>query len=281
MMRFGVAQRAGFGVVMLSALTLAQSGQAAETVGFQVPAALTSGVMPSLSRALAAALGADILSAADVKAPAMISLRQGKATDAGGAAPVGTGLAGLFGTAPMVLVSRASLPILDAAELVAEAKKPGASLRLAVGAAGTPSAACAALVVEQLPGLKLVSGDVDTLKALTEERADLACVDALATVPLARAGRITAQIVASEDRLPALWDVSTGPELGLALFTATAWFGLYTTPMVDTAKVHAGLQAYLADDANVKQMSDAGVTPFPLTHRTLDAHRAIDADATR
>jgi tripartite-type tricarboxylate transporter receptor subunit TctC len=246
---------------------------AADTV-FQVHSAFVSFLQP-LSRAMVATLGTNVVAAVAVKAPEMIDLRHG--TDAGATAEVP---AGLFGTAPMVVISRVSLAVLDGAELIANAKAPTAGLKLAHGAPGTPGAACAALLAEQLPGLVRVAvDDPDLVKALTDERADLACVDAAVAVPLARSGRVTAQIVASEDRLAALWDVSTGPELGLPLFTATAWFGVYVTPTLDVAKVHAGLQAFLANEAHLQQLADAGVTPFPLTHRTLDAHRALETSA--
>jgi hypothetical protein len=261
---------------LMSALLLCHTAAADDPALLHVTPALNAQISTPLANALSSALGRPVRlldqpppTAAGVRVLAEHDVRsEGQAT------------AGLVALAPMVLVARSSLAVLEGAELVDILKSRSSdALRLAHDGPGSASEQCASLLAAQL-GAGVIVVARAPLAAFEQNQADLACLSAAEAVPLARSGKVTAHVVAAEERLPALWDVATGPELGLALFTTTTWYGLYVATAAEASKAHAGLQAFLASEANLQAMAELGLSPFPMTHRSIDAHRAF-ADTTR
>lgn len=186
----------------------------------------------------------------------------------------------------MVLLGRPSLAAHDVAELIAWLKATGSAVRIGHGGGWSASHACA-LQVQEILGLMATlvaagssSSPLAMLKAGT---IDLLCEAVPVAMPEITAGTVTAYVLASDERVAGLWDLPTADQAGLPLFSASVWLGLYTS--ADDAarqRLNAALQKALADDVVAQSLSDAGWTPFPLTHRSAQAHADYAAgDAER
>lgn len=181
--------------------------------------------------------------------------------------------AGLVVSAPMVLVGTRTLPAQDPAELVAWIKDKGQAARVVEAGAWSASLECA-LQLEEVLETKVTlveaANAAEALGKLKSGAADLLCEAAPAVVAAVRAGDVVAHVLASDERLPALWDVPTADQAGLPLFTATAWLGLYA-PAADLPAVSAMLQS-APEDRVVQALADLGWTLFAPTHRTSEQH---------
>jgi Tripartite tricarboxylate transporter family receptor len=193
---------------------------------------------------------------------------------------------GLVAAAPMVLLGRAALPALDAGDFIQWLRREGSKVRIGYsGEFGSASLQCA-LQLEQLTGIKMtkvVGADKPALKMLLAETADVVCDDAPSAIPEVLAGTVRAFAVASDERLPSLWDVPSADEAGLPMFAATAAFGLYApavTSNEEVMRLNAALQKALANEALIAKFSDLGLSPFPMTHRSPDAQKAFTASAS-
>jgi tripartite-type tricarboxylate transporter receptor subunit TctC len=140
-------------------------------------------------------------------------------------------VSGLVRGTPLLLVSPA-LPVRTVAELIAFAKaRPG---KLSYGSPGVGSVLHLAMKqFEQLHGLHLVhipykSGG-DALNDLIGGRTEVQINWAAVAQPHVQSGRLRAlAVVGGAARKPALPDVPTAAELGMAAFDATAWSGFVT-----------------------------------------------------
>ncbi len=183
--------------------------------------------------------------------------------------------------APMVLVGTKTLQAADAAELLAWMKHQAPAVRIGHAGPWSASLECA-LQLEEMLEIKLslvqaqsVGQAIEKLKAGT---VDILCEAAPTVLDDVRAGEMVAFVLASDERLPALWDVTTADQAGLPLFAATAWLGLYA-PSPDSAAIR--LQKSLSDDI-VQALADMAWSVFPAPLRTPDAHRQqMQAEADR
>lgn len=198
-----------------------------------------------------------------------IALDRAAAKGEGALAP-----AGLVVSAPMVLLGSITLVAQDASELIAWMKAKGRAVRVAHAGAWSSSLECALQLQELIETKFTLVAAADGTEAL--EKLKTGAVDVLCdAVPLVMAdvqsGAVIAHVLASDERLPSLWDVTTADQVGLPLFSATAWLGLYA-PAADALKVSAALQTGLADEALVQKLAELGWTPFAPALQTPDAH---------
>jgi tripartite-type tricarboxylate transporter receptor subunit TctC len=203
------------------------------------------------------------------------------AQTSGAAAQAPANPAGLLANAPMVLLARPTLLLSEARDLTVWIKSVATTIRFGHSGGWSASHECA-LQVRRLTGVQAtLVPSANAERALASLKAgdiDLLCESAPAALPHIMAGDVTAVALASDERLPSLWDVPTADEVGLPLFSATAWLGLYTpagTPGPSTDAVHRALQKVLADDAVLVMLSESGWTPFALPFRSRQAHAAF------
>lgn len=128
------------------------------------------------------------------------------------------------------LLAKRTLPVNNAAELIALAKqKPG---QLTYGTAGIGSALHMNMeLFNRMAGVKTVPvhyrGATPALNDLIGGTIDLMTVSVTSGLPSFQAGQIKMLGVASPKRLPQLPDMPTVDESGLPGYLATAWFGLF------------------------------------------------------
>ncbi len=128
------------------------------------------------------------------------------------------------------LLAAKTLPVANAAELIALAKhKPG---QLTYGTAGVGSALHMNMeLFDNMAGVKLVPvhyrGATPALNDLIGGNINTMVVSVASGLPAFRAGQIKMLGTGSPKRMPLVADVPTVSESGLPGYQATAWFGLF------------------------------------------------------
>lgn len=138
-------------------------------------------------------------------------------------------ISGLVRINHALLVDR-SLPVADAAELIALAKqKPG---QLNFGTAGIGSAPHMNIeLFEDMAGVKFVPvhyrGAIPALNDLRSGAINMMSVSVSLAVPAFQAGEVKLLGIGSAKRLPQVPDIPTVAESGLPGYQAVTWFGLF------------------------------------------------------
>jgi len=139
-----------------------------------------------------------------------------------------TPVARLFVSSSVIVVS-STVPATTLSELIALAKaKPG---QLNFGSAGTDSTPhlCGELL-ESMAGIDLVHVPYKSagaaITALASGEAQVGCQAAGSTMPLIKAGKLRALVVAAPQRLSLMPEVPTSQEAGLSGFEVESWSGL-------------------------------------------------------
>jgi tripartite-type tricarboxylate transporter receptor subunit TctC len=128
------------------------------------------------------------------------------------------------------LLAKRTLPVANAAELIALAKKqPG---KLTFGTAGIGSAPHMNIALfESMAGVKLTPvhyrGAIPALNDLRSGTVDLMSVSVSLALPAARAGEVKMLGIGSAKRLAQVPDIPTVAETGLPGYQAVTWFGLF------------------------------------------------------
>ncbi|HEY2533817.1 MAG TPA: tripartite tricarboxylate transporter substrate binding protein [Xanthobacteraceae bacterium] len=137
-----------------------------------------------------------------------------------------TGLVRIF----QALLAAKSLPVANAADLIALARqKPG---QLTYGTAGVGSALHMNMALfDSMAGIKMIAvhyrGATPALNDLIGGSINTMIVSIASGLPAFRAGQIKMLGVGSPKRMPPVPDVPTVSESGLPGYQATAWFGLF------------------------------------------------------
>ena len=188
---------------------------------------------------------------------------------------------GLAAVVPMVVVVRAESPAQDMAGLVALIKsKPDFNY----GSSGNGSILhLTAELFKLRTGLKMqhipYRGSAPALQALLSGEVDVV-FDALPpTMGQIKAGKLRALGLAMAKRSPALPDLKTLAEQGIAGVEAYTWAGLYgpagaPAPIVN--RLNAELQKSLKDPENARKISELGYELAPSTPAELAAHTAAE-----
>lgn len=181
----------------------------------------------------------------------------------------------LVAVIPFVFVGHPSVGVRTQAELIALAKRDPSKLTIGHGGNGTAMHLTASLF-DQMAGTKIVqvayrgSGPaaVDALAG----QIPLAVTDLPAALPHIRAGKLQAFSVTSDKRVPALPDVPTVAEAGLAGYESVGWFGIVApaaTPDAIVNKLNAALVDALNDPATQATIRGLGVEPAPTTPKAF------------
>ena len=94
-------------------------------------------------------------------------------------------------------------------------------------------------------------------------------------LPLVREGKLTALVVNGENRFPALPDVPTTREAGLANAEYPIWFGMFVpakTPRAIIEKLHQETQKALQAPKVKEKLAAMGLDPMVMTPQDLDAY---------
>ncbi len=171
---------------------------------------------------------------------------------------------GLAGTAPLLLVAKASLPVSNLKEFTAyaEANKAG----MTYGSAGVGSIshyACVVLLSALKQNITHVPyrGVAPAMNDLMGGHIDFMCDQTTTALPQIAGGKIKALAVLSDKPLPQLPGVATAASAGYDV-NLRSWNALFVpkaTPPAVIARLNAAVRAAVADPALVKQMEAVGV----------------------
>ena len=186
---------------------------------------------------------------------------------------------GLAGTAPLLLVAKAGLPVSNLKEFIAYAEKNKAGMTY--GSAGVGSISHYGCVV-LLSALKLnithvpYRGVAPAMNDLMGGHIDFMCDQTTTALPQIAGGKIKALAVLSDQPLPQLPDVATAASQGYDV-NLRSWNALFApkgTPQAVMARLNEALRAAVADPALVRQMNAVGVdlpSPDALQPATVTA----------
>ncbi len=172
---------------------------------------------------------------------------------------------GLVNEAPSVLIANSAVPAKNFAEL---RKWVGERTTLANAGLGSASHLCG-LMLQSALKLKMTpvpyKGTAPAMNDLLGGQVDLMCEQATNAVPQFEGKKIRAfaQTGAQRLSLPALKDVPTLAEAGVAGFNVQVWHGVYApkgTPPAVLAKLNAALRAALKDPELIKRQEALGLT---------------------
>jgi tripartite-type tricarboxylate transporter receptor subunit TctC len=191
---------------------------------------------------------------------------------------------GFVGSAPLVFVINAGLPIKNVKELIAYAKaneKPLTYASVGIGSAshlaGEMFAAKAGIKMQHVP----YRGGAPALNDLVAGHVNTQLLSAVIGLQHIQAGRLTAIGVAAPQRLEVLPDVPTMAQNGVPL-DAGYWFGLVApagTPQPILAKLEKALAETLAMPEVKKRLADMGAIVTPLGQKQFGEY--IQAEITK
>jgi len=146
----------------------------------------------------------------------------------------------LLATGPNVLDVRKDLPVSSVKELIAYAKANPGKLTYASQGVGSTAQLSTALL-EQMAGIKMLHvpyrGALPALNDVIAGHVDMFFDTATTSVPMFRSGQIKIIAVGSLKRIPALAEVPTMAEAGLAGFRSITWFALAAPPGTPAALI--------------------------------------------
>jgi tripartite-type tricarboxylate transporter receptor subunit TctC len=138
-----------------------------------------------------------------------------------------TPVARLFTSASLIVISSA-VPATTLAELVALAKAKPGQLNFASAGTGSTPHLCGELF-QSMAGIDLVHVPYKSagaaITALASGEAQVGCQAAGSTLPLIRAGKLRALVVAAPRRLSTMPEIPTSQEAGLPNFEVESWSG--------------------------------------------------------
>jgi len=194
----------------------------------------------------------------------------------------------LFATLSLVLVVRKDLPATNLQDFIAYAKANQAKMQFASAGAGSATHLGCALI-NAAAGIDVTHvpyrGGGPAIQDVVAGRIDYLCIDTPLAVPLIEGGQIKALTVLTRARSPALPELRTAQEQGLADFEATNWAAFFlpkTTPAPIVQRLHAATARAIESPDVLKRMKDAGIDPVPPEQRS-QAYLAtfVDSEVTK
>ena len=168
---------------------------------------------------------------------------------------------------PNVLVVNAALPVNSVQELIAYGKANPGKLNFASSGNGT-STHLSGELFKVMTGVQMThvpyKGSAPALQDLLAGQVQLMFDNLPPSLPQIKAGKLRALAVTSATRAPALPDVPTVAESGLAGFEASSWFGLLAptgTPPAIIAKINEEVVKWLASPEGKEKLAAIGANP--------------------
>jgi len=172
----------------------------------------------------------------------------------------------LLGTAPLVLVAKAALPVKDFREFVAYAKANTAKLSYGSAGAGSISHMGCLLLMAEL-GTDIVhvpyKGVAPAMNDLLGGQIDFMCDQTTTVLPQLRSGRIKALAVLTRESSSVLPDVPPAARNGYPNLNARAWNGLFApkgTPPAVIQKLSGAVASALGEAEFRKSLEELGIT---------------------
>jgi tripartite-type tricarboxylate transporter receptor subunit TctC len=195
---------------------------------------------------------------------------------------------GLAAGTPILIVAKKDFPAKDLKEFVAYLKANSAKLNEAHAGPGSVShTTCSFLnsLVGAKPTRVAYRGTGPALNDLVAGHVDYMCDQIVNLVPQIQANTIKAYAIALPQRSPALPNVPTTTEAGLAEYQVTAWNAVFApkgTPAPVVKKLSDALLKALADEKTRKRLLDLGSDLSNTKAQTPEGLAAlVDSEVTR
>ncbi|HET9820730.1 MAG TPA: tripartite tricarboxylate transporter substrate binding protein [Burkholderiaceae bacterium] len=180
----------------------------------------------------------------------------------------------LICTAPNVMVASPGTPAKSIAEFVAYAKANPGKLNYASGGIGS-SAHMSAELLKSMAGIEMThvpyKGSAPAVNAVLANEVNVMIGNLPPWTGHLKAGKVQALAVTTARRHPDLPAVPTMAE-AFPGFETVAWFGLLApagTPQAAIERVHAAVNAALADPEVASRIAATGCTPAPMTQQAF------------
>jgi tripartite-type tricarboxylate transporter receptor subunit TctC len=174
-----------------------------------------------------------------------------------------------LGGAPYVIAVHPQVPAKNLAELISLARKSPGKLN---GASGGNSTFMTLVLFQLRTGTRIVNlpykGTGDAALAVLRGEADLAIMDVSAFASHRQSGRIRMLAVAGDRRNPAMPEVPTTQEAGLADYAAGAVFSVFTTgktPLDIVRRLNTEINRIVVSPEITKRLALLGMEPSPKT----------------
>ena len=118
-------------------------------------------------------------------------------------------------------------------------------------------------------------GAAEQLTALIAGEVQMSCIQVQVALPQARAGRIRALAITSEQRLPVVPDIPTVAESGVPGFEAVSWQGVVVpagTPRAIVSRLHSEVAKALQSPEVSQRLNVEGTTPGGITPDAFAAY---------
>ena len=188
---------------------------------------------------------------------------------------------GLAAGTPILIVAKKNFPAKDLKEFVTYVKANSEKLNEAHAGVGSVSHTTCSLL-NSILGIKPTrvpyQGTGPALNDLVGGQVDYMCDQIVNLTPQIQAGNIKAYGIATEKRSPALPDVPTTKEGGLAEFQVSAWNALFApkgTPNEIVTKLNGALVKALDDEHTRKRLLDLGAEIADKEGRSPEALRKL------
>jgi tripartite-type tricarboxylate transporter receptor subunit TctC len=175
----------------------------------------------------------------------------------------------LVSAPPYILVVNPTLPVHDAAELIAYAKNNPGKLTFGSSGVGSASHLSGALFV-QMAGVNMLHvpyrGTGPAVTDLLGGRIELMFSPALTVTPHIAAGTLRVLGTTGSARSALFPNYPTVAETGLPEYSSLGWFGLFApakTPRAIVAKISADVRQVLLLPESKKRLADEGAEPEP------------------
>jgi tripartite-type tricarboxylate transporter receptor subunit TctC len=177
----------------------------------------------------------------------------------------------LAASSPNLLVVNPNLPVKTVKELIALAKSKPGGLNFGSSGVGT-SVHLSGELFNTLAGVKTIhvpyKGAAESLTDLIAGRTQFIFASMSSSINLAKSGKLRPLAVTSAMRHPALPDIPTMQEAGVAGFEAVAWFGYVAPaglPKQIVTKLNGTVHAALMDQEVRERLFGFGVDPLAST----------------
>ncbi len=170
-------------------------------------------------------------------------------------------------SSPYLFAVNPALPAASIKDFIALAKTPASKINYASAGSGGGNHLSQELF-KTMTGTNMThvpyKGAAEQLTALIAGEVQMSCIQVQVALPQARAGRIRALAMTSEQRLPVAPDIPTIAESGVPGFEAVSWQGVVVpagTPLVIVNRLHGEVAKALLSPEVSQRLIAEGTTP--------------------